>query len=468
MLLNGCGYVVTPSVQSEQPSVVPTDTPVPTSTPTPLPTESPVPVDIPTVNIERNPVDYSMVRGVTPAVLIKLDECGNTSDLPDGVSQTLVENLRNYCNAVDSKYPTSEIYLDVDVSSGNYVLIIVMGGTVFYQVYENQHGDYVYADFPSSFEIVNEKVELLGDYRPIKIPNASFGVIWKDGVPQLLANYIELPNGETYFTHYMEYSGIWSFDAYPWKDVVGVKDILASFPPIEMDIEPIYTQITQYEYMGVRINAEFIVDESAYPRTAKVSIPDNIFAEFIARVFFDVWWSRQKNVASPTENDFVNYMRSWATAQLTGNPEDWEKVKINDVWANDLTDGIGYKQKSYDLMVMHDGECFDGCIPIEKVSIVYMGYGKCENITPIDEYADCKGQGTNVAGRTLFLYYNIGTSSTTAISDTYTLSRHVSECLAFVDWYLIKNNGSVVSNRRSGCYDKSLYNLLFYRGLRAE
>ena len=327
MLLNGCGYVVTPSVQSEQPSVVPTDTPVPTSTPTPLPTESPVPVDIPTVNIERNPVDYSMVRGVTPAVLIKLDECGNTSDLPDGVSQTLVENLRNYCNAVDSKYPTSEIYLDVDVSSGNYVLIIVMGGTVFYQVYENQHGDYVYADFPSSFEIVNEKVELLGDYRPIKIPNASFGVIWKDGVPQLLANYIELPNGETYFTHYMEYSGIWSFDAYPWKDVVGVKDILASFPPIEMDIEPIYTQITQYEYMGVRINAEFIVDESAYPRTAKVSIPDNIFAEFIARVFFDVWWSRQKNVASPTENDFVNYMRSWATAQLTGNPKIGKKSR---------------------------------------------------------------------------------------------------------------------------------------------
>jgi len=57
MLLNGCGYVVTPSVQSEQPSVVPTETPVPTSTPTPLPTETntPSPTDTPVPTATNTP-----------------------------------------------------------------------------------------------------------------------------------------------------------------------------------------------------------------------------------------------------------------------------------------------------------------------------------------------------------------------------------------------------------------------------
>lgn len=466
MLLNGCYILTDPSGPNEQPSVFFTDAPVPTSTP--IPTSTPSPTNTPTVHAERVPVDYNMVKGIAPATRIILNKCGSYSSFPNNVSQTLVENLMKYCRVVVSKYPTSEMYLDVDESSDNYVIIIVMGGTVFYQVFENQYGDYVYSDFPSSFKTLNSKAELLGDYRPIKIPNTSFGVIWNEGVPQLLANYVELPNGETYFTHYMDYSGNWSYSAYPWKEVVGIKDILASFPPVEMDIEPIYTQTTKYEYMGVKINAELVLDESIYPNMEKLSVPDKIFAEYIARVFFDVWWSRQENVASPTESDFINYMKSWADAQSTGDLDKWEKVKIENVWANDLTDGLGYKQIPYDFMVMYDGECFDDCIPIDKVSIVFMGYGKYEYITPSNEYIDYGGGGANVAGKTLFFYYNVGASSTRIVSNKSFLSECVSEELALVNWYLITNKGKVMLNMYSGYADKSLYKLLLYGGLRAE
>lgn len=408
VLISGCtgGFIVADPI-------VPTDTKQPefTATNTPVtPTESMTPTPVSTIEItpQRVPVDASMVKGLKPSILLSLSSSGNISGLPSDVSETLAGDIKAYYNAVLKKYSTAEVYLDVDTASNNFVIVIVMGGTIFYQTFKNQDGNDVYSNFPSSFENVGNGFELSGDYRPVIIPNSPVGVIWTDGIPQLLANFVELPNGETYFTHYMDYSGCWSYDAYPWKEILGVKEIMASFPPIEMDIEPIYTQTTEYEYMGVKIDAELILDKSASPRTTKVSIPDNVFAEFVARMFFSVWWNRQKQTQkSPTESDFVNFMKFWSEAQLSNDFQNWVKVKLDDIWANDLTDGLGYRQKPYDILPMCDAEITGDFTPINKVSIVLTGVGNEKNVTSYTGNTQTMddGMGTNIAGRTLYLYY---------------------------------------------------------------
>ncbi|MDD3948995.1 MAG: hypothetical protein PHT43_05985, partial [Anaerolineaceae bacterium] len=284
-------------------SIVPTDTKqskfsatnsiqVNTSTPT-IPIETATPTEEPSIEIvvERNPVDSSMVKGVEPAVPLKLDENGNIIGLPPNASQAWANKLKAFYNAVIKKYPTSEIYLDVDVSSNCYVIIILMAGTVFYQTFKNQDGNYVYSNFPSSFENVDNQLELSGDYKPIKIPNTSLGVIWTDGIPQLLANYVELPNGETYYTHYMDYSGVWDFNAYPWKEVTGVNELTLAFPAVEMDLEPIHVQNTEHEYMGVNIKANLVVDKSCSPELNYVGIDNRLYSEIIAKSLFNVWWA---------------------------------------------------------------------------------------------------------------------------------------------------------------------------------
>lgn len=473
LLFTSCVVVAQPPVpaETEQPKFAATEA-VPVNTNTPdIPAETATPTLEPTVEIvfERNPVDSNMVKGTKPAVPLKLDENGNVEGLSPDVSQVWADNLRSYYNAILKKYPTSAVYLDVDAASNSFAIIILMGGTVFYQTFTNQDGDFVYSDFPSNFENVDNKLELSGEYKPIEIPNTPLGVIWTEGIPQLLANYVELPNGETYFTHYMDYSGVWSFGAYPWKEVLGVKEVMASFPPIEMDIEPIYTQTTEYEYMGVKINAELILDKSSYPRRVKLSIPDSVLAEFVARVFFDVWWNRQKNFMLPTESDFINYMKSWSEVQQGKDYEYWKKVQIEDIWANDLTDGFGYQQIPYDVLLMCDGVVTDGFTPIDKVSIVFTGYGNYKNITPLYEnYIDYGGLGANIAGKTLFIYYNQGSISTEVVLNKSHLSDLTSEIMSFIDWYLISNRGQNFLAYNPGDYDKSLYHLLLYGGLRAE
>lgn len=337
---------------------------------------------------------------------LKLDENGNIIGLPPNASQAWANKLKAFYNAVIKKYPTSEIYLDVDVSSNCYVIIILMGGTVFYQTFKNQDGNYVYSNFPSSFENVDNQLELSGDYKPIKIPNTSLGVIWTDGIPQLLANYVELPNGETYFTHYMDYSGVWDFNAYPWKEVTGFQEIMASFPPIEMDIEPIYTQTTEYEYMGVKISAELVVDESALPGLSKVTIPHPTYAEYISRLLFYVWWVRGniKHTVTPTDVDFRDFMMMWSKAQESGDTFDWEKVQINDIWANDLGDGLGYIQKAIKIWPMYSGIATEGVLPIEKLTITFVGYSKSEYVTLYSAGFTGDGSGTNYSDQVLYLY----------------------------------------------------------------
>jgi len=408
---------------------------------------------------ERPLISSDMVKNLKPAVILRLNENGDIDGLPLNFSKVWGDSLKDYYNAINEKYPTSEIYLDVNVENNNYALIILMGGTIYYQTIKNENGYYIYSDFPTKFEKLDGKIKLSGEYRPIRIPNKSIGVLWVDGVPNLLSNFVELPDGNTYFTHYMDYSNPWSYGVFPWKEVAGIHEILDSFPPIEMDLEPVYVQKTEYEYMGVLIRASLIVDESVSGSFSQIVIPDMVYAEFVARVMFSVWWVKgnEKHINSPVEEDFVNFMGMWSRAQKSGDFLDWKRVQINNIWMNDLRDGLGYKQQPYNIWPMYTGKVPEGVDSINEFSIAFVCGEKDDFVTKHAKGTFWAGNGTNKDGTVMYSYQYY---------EDYSRFRNVlaivNAYLASIDWWLKSNTGT--ETMAVSMTNKKLEHLLTYGG----
>jgi hypothetical protein len=177
----------------------------------------------------------------------------------------------------------------------------------------------------------------------------------------------------------------------------------------EHDLEPAYVQEVSREFMGVHINAELITDKSLDPVIRKVTVGESAYAEFIARTVFKVWWSKGevKHSGTPTEKDFKDFMALWAKAQQSGLPEDWQKVQVNDIWANDLEDGNGYVQKPYKIWFMYDGQTPEGVRGISNLSIALVFSNRVDNITRFKNEEYRQGLGTNINNNFLFVYVGI-------------------------------------------------------------
>lgn len=425
-----------------------------TSTPPTTPTPAPPP--------ERPPITSDLVRNIKPAIALSLNENGEISGLPADVSPQWAKKLKAYYQAVITQYPTSEVLLDVDLPTNSHIIIIVMGDTIYYQMIKNANGDDTYPIFPTSFETDEAGMVLAGDYKPVRVPNTSIGVVWFEGIPQLLANYVELPDANSYFTHYLDYSGAWSYGDYPWQEVEGVSEIMAAFPAVEMDLEPVHVQTTEIEFAGVLIKSRLVVDNSNLPLLKKLTIPDHILVEYVARVFFNVWWSHgpEKHFNTAGERDFYSFMELWAQAQKSGDKSDWEKVQINDVWANDLRDGFGYKYFSYDIWPMYFGEAPEGIQPIEELSFSFVGGDRDNNIS---RWATIfSGKGTNKDGKILYIYhYYEDYSGHTG----YNITRLVAGYMAFnVNW-LKHYAGEEEMSKSVTISSQKLENLLIYGGI---
>jgi len=248
MLLNGCGYVVTPSVQSEQPSVVPTDTPVPTSTPTPLPTST-------------------LTNTPTPV-------------------------------------PTST---------------------------------------------------------PTLIPTPTLSI------------------------------------------------------PVENDLNPSHVQTMSTEYMDVKFNLELITDSSMNPEITKVTIDEEMFTYVMAKNIFRIWWVKGSPGKStddiPTEDDFMSFMRLWAKAQETNGPEDWKKVQIDNLYANDLNDGEGYVQRPYSIWFMYIGDETppDDVVPITLMSVALVKTGVPKNVSEAYGFLrNANVYGANLNDYSIVFYIGLG------------------------------------------------------------
>ena len=153
--------------------------------------------------------------------------------------------------------------------------------------------------------------------------------------------------------------------------------------PVENDLNPSHVQSMSTEYMGVKLNLELITDSSLSPEITKISVNEEMFAQVMARNIFRIWWvkgSPGKSVDDiPTEDDFKSFMSLWAKAQETNDPEDWQKVQIDNLYANDLNDGEGYVQRPYSAWFMYNGDSVSDVLAVNIVSVVLAENSKINN-----------------------------------------------------------------------------------------
>jgi hypothetical protein len=172
----------------------------------------------------------------------------------------------------------------------------------------------------------------------------------------------------------------------------------------EHDLDPNYTETVSEIFMGVKIDGEIITDRSLIS-AEKVTLPGQTYAEYVARTFFKTWWSKRPDAhraGVANETDFKDFMSLWAKAQKSGVEEDWQKIDIPDIYANDLSDSNGYKQQKYTLRPMYGGVAPNGIRVLEKFTTVFVDTDGTKNMTPI--VTGEMSFGSNFDNNTLYVY----------------------------------------------------------------
>ncbi len=195
-------------------------------------------------------------------------------------------------------------------------------------------------------------------------------------------------------------------------------------PPLEWDLDPYIEKVIEYEWEGVLIKARILIDKSMESTIKSIDIKDDVFAEVIARSIFVVWYTRNnpdvgwlwKDVKYFREieldpESIYPFMEMWAKAQKSGNTSDWEKVQINDIWANNLNDGNGYAQKPYDMWPMYYGEASSGVIGMDMLTLVLAKTSYIQNVFRVNRSDEPEFRklldtsfGTNLNNGDLMIY----------------------------------------------------------------
>ncbi len=240
-------------------------------------------------------------------------------------------------------------------------------------------------------------------------------------------------------------------------------------PPVEWDLDPYIEKTIEQEWEGVMINARLLVDSSLEDQIESIDIPDELFAEVVARNVWIVWYARQGNTdwykVMPVK--VHSFMKMWAKAQETGDYSDWRKVQLNDIWANDLTDGDGYVQEPYNFWPMYEGETPDGVTAVKRITLVLLRTPSTENISlcltcsPSIEL----GRGSNFNNGDLLIYSGVTYHPSTCLFPDCSKPYIVGAFSDFSFW-LVQNNGGPFSFDITS--DAHTYNKLLYGGLKVD
>jgi len=245
--------------------------------------------------------------------------------------------------------------------------------------------------------------------------------------------------------------------------------------PVEWDLDPYIEKAIEQEWEGVKIKARLLVDSSLEDEIESVDMSDELFAEIIARTIWLVWYARQGNtdwyVAKPAE--VHPFMEMWAKAQKTGNYSDWRRVQLDDIWANDLTDGDGYVQESYDFWPMYEGETPYGVTAVNRITLVLLNASDIKNIKNITRYSlssldpevMSSGWGSNLNNGDLLIY--LGHSYEPTIyshPDITSFSVLCLELTAGSTWLILNTGSSDIPFDISA--DTYIYNKLIFGGLK--
>ena len=180
--------------------------------------------------------------------------------------------------------------------------------------------------------------------------------------------------------------------------------------PLEMSLDPSYIQTVSTEYMGVTLNLELITDSSLNPELTKVTVDGDSYAHVMAYNIFRIWWVKgapaNKLDDIPTDDDFISFMHLWARAQETNSFEDWEKVQIDGLYANDLNDRYGYGRKAYSVWFMYNGQdkLPYGIKSVKLLTVALVKYPN-QNTPRINIFGPPSGFGLNLNGYNLIACY---------------------------------------------------------------
>jgi len=216
--------------------------------------------------------------------------------------------------------------------------------------------------------------------------------------------------------------------------------------PAERDLNPVYeTGTITKEIMGVQISYNLITDASLDPVITQISINPNFrnykgqsseeaIAEYLARTFFKVWWTKGeiKHEGQPTEADFAAYMEDWTKAQKGEGP--WEKVGFK-IFANDLATA-GYKQEEVTIWPMSSEETPEGIRAINEFVIAFVHESGVENVTVVSEDFR-KAFGANFDGSSFYMYLGLSLNTNVAPNT----AKPITGVMGTLPWYLTQNNG---------------------------
>lgn len=164
------------------------------------------------------------------------------------------------------------------------------------------------------------------------------------------------------------------------------------FTSVENDLSPSFAQSISTEYMGVKFNLELITDSSLSPKITKIELEEGFehtLAAIVAIDMFEMWWAKgpvphnydpNNFDLGELKDEFNSFMDLWARAEETGNPEDWEKIQISRILANDLNDGYGYQMNHYNFWMMYNGETPEGITGVRTFSIAFVSTTEVKNI----------------------------------------------------------------------------------------
>lgn len=174
----------------------------------------------------------------------------------------------------------------------------------------------------------------------------------------------------------------------------------------EFDMEPHYTDRHEGEYNGVMIKGAVVVDKSLSAIIDKVDIHGGIHPQFIAETMFRLWWSKSGYYSTPTKQDLADYFKLWAQAQKSGDPADWKKVQIKDVWSNDLTDGNGYVPKPITIWPMCEQKAPNDVLGFKSFDIILVKESdpRIKNVSHFEDNEFQTVMGTNHDKETLYFY----------------------------------------------------------------
>jgi len=242
----GCvNAITTPEATSPMPTPVveiATSTPtenVSTETPTTFPTDVPSGANVTETQsavTERGEVTVEDVKNVEPSKKIAIDSNGVLTGFPEGTSQEKLDAVANYYQAIQKKFPTSNVYYAEDPPSGQWLLYATLGGNLFYETYSYGDGGEQYFDYPVSYNQTENGLSVMGNYELVEIPG-EIGVIWENGLPQFLTKRIKTVNGDTYFTEYLAYTS-YVADGKPWREIAGISSLEIDKPSDVWQVSP--------------------------------------------------------------------------------------------------------------------------------------------------------------------------------------------------------------------------------------